>query len=109
MLAKDLKVGNAVVAKAGASAIATITHVKKAKLPGRPGAMELRLDYLQVGDRTVKLKTTAGGTNAVVEYRSPYSLKWPMGLLRSGFDIDVPTGTGVVAYIAENVALPPQP
>lgn len=109
MLAKDLKVGDAIVVKAGTPARGTVTHVKKAKVPARRGEIELRLDYLRAGDRTVKLQTEPDGSSAVVQYRSPYSLKWPLGVLGPGYEANVPAGTGVIAYIAENVAFPAQP
>jgi len=49
VLDQDLKVGDAVVVKAGAKAVGTITHAKKAGMLGKAGELNMRLEYLLAG------------------------------------------------------------
>ena len=106
MLVMDLKVDGALVARAGSTAIGTVVSVKKAKPPGRSGALALRLDYLQVGGRQVKLTGPERQNNGELHYNRPFALKWPLGLFRTGDDVDIAKGTGLVACIADNTELP---
>jgi hypothetical protein len=60
VLAEDLKIGDVVIAKSGAKAVGTITHMKKAGMMGEAGELNMRLQYLLVGDTRVKLRGTKG-------------------------------------------------
>lgn len=48
VLDQDIKIGEVVVVKAGAKAVGTITHAKKAGMMGKAGELNMRLDYLIV-------------------------------------------------------------
>jgi len=43
VLDQDLKIGDVVIAKAGAKAVGTITHAKKAGMMGKAGELNMRL------------------------------------------------------------------
>lgn len=45
-LAEDLKVGDVIVVKKGAPAVAAVTNAKKAGMIGKPGELSIRLEYL---------------------------------------------------------------
>src|SRR6266481_1214547 len=45
VLDQDLKLGDVVVIKAGAKAVGTITHSKKAGMMGKAGELNMRLEY----------------------------------------------------------------
>src|SRR2546425_7692109 len=60
VLDEDLKVGDVTVAKAGAKALGTVTHAKKAGMMGKGGELNLRLEYLLVGDSRMRLRGTKG-------------------------------------------------
>jgi hypothetical protein len=60
VLAEDLKIGDVVIAKSGAKAVGTITHMKKAGMMGEAGELNMRLQYLLVGDTRVELRGTKG-------------------------------------------------
>jgi hypothetical protein len=60
VLDQDLKIGDIVIAKAGAKAVGTITHTKKAGMMGKAGELNMRLQYLIVGDTRLKLRGTKG-------------------------------------------------
>jgi hypothetical protein len=107
VLADDIKVGGVIVARAGGKAFGQVVDANKAQIPGRSGSLSLRLTYLQAGDRRIRLrgsplKEDEGG----VQFSRPFHLKWPMGLLRTGDDVEIQKGTPITAYVAANIALP---
>ena len=59
-LDQDLKVGDFVVAKAGAAAFGTISRATRSGSLGRPGDLAIRLEYLQVGGSRVALRGSRG-------------------------------------------------
>jgi hypothetical protein len=60
VLDQDIKIGEVVVVKAGAKAVGTITHAKKAGMMGKAGELNMRLDYLIVNDGRLRLRGTKG-------------------------------------------------
>lgn len=60
VLDEDLKVGDVVIAKAGAKAVGTITHAKKAGMMGKAGELNMRLEYMLVGDTRLRLRGSKG-------------------------------------------------
>jgi hypothetical protein len=108
VLAEDLKIGDVVIAKAGAKAVETITHVKKAGMMGKAGELNMRLQYLLVGDTRVKLRGTKGkegqgkeGTAVALTV-----LFGPIGLIKHGKNVDIKEGTPLQAYTDEGYELP---
>jgi hypothetical protein len=104
-LAEDLKVGDFVVAKAGAAAVGEVTHAKKAGHMGKGGELNIRVNYLKAGDKRVRLRASKGkegegkeGTAIVLTV-----LFGPIGLLKHGKQIEVKEGTPLTAYVDEDV------
>jgi hypothetical protein len=108
VLDQDLKIGDIVIAKAGAKAVGTITHVKKAGMMGKAGELNMRLQYLIVGDTRLKLRGTKGkegqgkeGTAVALTV-----LFGPIGLIKHGKNVDIKEGTPLLAYTDENFDVP---
>jgi hypothetical protein len=108
LLDQDLKIGDIVIAKAGAKAVGTITHAKKAGMMGKAGELNMRLQYLIVGDTRLKLRGTKGkegqgkeGTAVALTV-----LFGPIGLIKHGKNVDIKEGTPLLAYTDENFELP---
>jgi hypothetical protein len=108
VLAEDLKVGDVVIAKAGSKAVGTITHAQKAGMMGKAGELNMRLQYLLVGDTRVKLRGTKGkegqgkeGTAVALTV-----LFGPIGLIKHGKNVDIKEGTPLQAYTDETYELP---
>ena len=108
VLDQDLKIGDIVIAKAGAKAVGTITHAKKAGMMGKAGELNMRLQYLIVGDTRLKLRGTKGkegqgkeGTTVALTV-----LFGPIGLIKHGKNVDIKEGTPLLAYTDENFELP---
>ena len=108
LLDQDLKIGDFVIAKAGAKAVGTISHAKKAGMMGKAGELNMRLQYLIVGDTRLKLRGTKGkegqgkeGTAVALTV-----LFGPIGLIKHGKNVDIKAGTPLLAYTDENFEVP---
>src|ERR1700675_1331408 len=55
VLDEDLKIGDLIVAKAGSKAVGTVSHAKKAGMIGKAGELNMRLEYVIVGDSRLHL------------------------------------------------------
>ncbi len=109
VLAEDLKVGDVVVAKAGSKAFGEVTNAKKSGMMGKAGELNVRLDYLKVGDVKVHLRGAKGkegnsGTGAAVALTVLFG---PIGLIKHGSNIDIKKGTAMKVYVADDIILPP--
>jgi len=109
VLAEDLKVGDVVVAKAGCKAFGEVTNAKKSGMMGKAGELNVRLDYLKVGDTKVHLRGAKGkegqsGTGAAVALTVLFG---PIGLIKHGSNIDIKKGTPLKVYAGEDAPLSP--
>lgn len=95
-LAEDLKVGNAIVAKAGARALGEVIQGKRPDAWGEAGEVSLRVHFLKVGDQKVEIRGAIGsaGTRYVVIRGSQAVIK---------------AGTPVKAFVATDVEVAPLP
>jgi len=59
-LAEGLKVGDVIVVKKGALALATVTRAKKAVMMGKAGELSIRLEYLKSDDQRLRLRGSKG-------------------------------------------------
>ena len=107
-LAEDLKVGDVVVAKAGTKAVGTVTHAKKSGMFGKGGELNVRLEYMKVGDSRVRLRGNKGkegadktGTAVVLTI-----LFGPLGLIKHGKNVEVKSGAPLKAFVDEDIRLP---
>jgi hypothetical protein len=107
-LDEDLKVGSVVVAKAGSKAVGTVTNAKKAGMMGKAGELNMRLEYLKVGDERVKIRGSKGkegegkeGTAVVLTV-----LFGPLGLIKHGKNVDVKEGTPLTAFLDQDYSIP---
>ena len=109
ILSEDLKVGDVVVAKAGAKAQGEITNAKKAGMLGKAGELNVRLNYLKVGSSRVHLRGTKGkegesGTTGMIVLTVLFG---PIGLIKHGKNIDIKKGSALKAYVSDDISLPP--
>jgi len=108
LLDEDLKVGDVVVAKAGSKAVGTVTHAKKAGMMGKAGELNMRLEYLKIGDDRVKIRGSKGkegegkeGTAVALTV-----LFGPIGLIKHGKNVDVKEGTPLAAFLDQDYTIP---
>jgi hypothetical protein len=108
VLDQDIKIGDAVVVKAGAKAVGTITHAKKAGMMGKAGELNMRLDYLIVNDGRLRLRGTKGkeGEGKVGATVALTVLFGPIGLIKHGKNVEIKQGTPLLVYTDENYNVP---
>ncbi|HTX76750.1 MAG TPA: hypothetical protein VMD29_11140 [Terracidiphilus sp.] len=111
ILDDDVKVGDIVVAKAGAKAFATVTNVKKAGMLGKGGELNIRLESMKAGDVRVHLRGSKGreGENKTGAVVALTVLFGPIGLIKHGKNIEIPAGTPLTAYVADDATIPISP
>jgi biopolymer transport protein ExbD len=108
VLDEDLKVGDVTVAKAGSKALGIVTNSKKAGMMGKGGELNLRLEYLIVGDSRMRIRGTKGkegegkeGTAVALTV-----LFGPIGLIKHGKNVEIKEGTPLTAYVDQDFVLP---
>jgi len=108
VLTEDIKVGNVVVARAGAKALGEITNAEKSEMLGKGGELNMRLDYLKVGTLRVHLRGTqgAGGKDSVGGTIGLMILCTICGILHHGKEIKIQKGTALHAYVSDDISLP---
>lgn len=104
VLDQDIKIGDIVVIKAGAKAVGTITHAKKAGMMGKAGELNMRLDYLITDDGRLRLRGTKGkeGEGKVGATVALTVLFGPIGLIKHGKNVEIKQGTPLLVYTDEN-------
>jgi hypothetical protein len=108
VLDQDLKIGDVVIAKAGAKAVGTITHSKKAGMMGHAGELNMRLEYLLVGDTRLKLRGSKGreGQGKEATAVALTVLFGPIGLIKHGKNVEIKQGRPLAAYTDEPFTAP---
>jgi hypothetical protein len=86
-LAEDLKIGDVLVARAGARALGEVVQGKKPDFWGEAGEVSIRVHFLRVGNKKVEIRGAAG--SAGVRY---IMIRGSQGIIK--------TGTPVKAFIA---------
>ena len=109
LLDEDMKVGETTVVSKGAHAVATVSAAKKAGMMGKPGELNVQLQYLVVGSNHVHLRGTKGRegdskTGATVALTVIFG---PIGLIKHGKNVEIPAGTPLTAYVDQDIWLPP--
>jgi hypothetical protein len=108
VLDQDIKIGDVVVVKAGAKAVGTITHAKKAGMMGKAGELNMRLDYLITDSGRVRLRGTKGkeGEGKVGATVALTVLFGPIGLIKHGKNVEIKQGTPLLVFTDENFEVP---
>jgi hypothetical protein len=105
----DLKVGDVVVVKKGAPAVATITNAKKAGMIGKAGELSIRLEYLKADESRIRLRGSKGkeGEGKAGTAVALTVLFGPIGLIKHGKNVEIKQGTLLTAYVDQDTPLPP--
>lgn len=108
-LAEDLKVGDVVVVKKGAPAVATVTNAKKAGMMGRGGELSIRLEYLKSDNQRLHLRGNKGkeGEGRVGATVALTVLFGPIGLIKHGKNVEIAEGTPLTAFVDQDYTLQP--
>lgn len=109
VLSDDVKVGDETVIKKDSHATATVSNAKKAGMMGKPGELNVQLQYLDAGSSHIRLRGTKGreGESKTGTAVALTVLFGPIGLIKHGKNVDIPAGTPLTAYIDQDIWLPP--
>jgi hypothetical protein len=114
-LDEDVTLPDGTVLKRGYRGKGEVTQAKHKGMMGQAGEMNVRLDYLKVGDTRVHLRANRGGEGdgAMGATVALTVLFGPLGLLKHGHDIEIHRGQTLTAYVDQDctvtapIAAPP--
>lgn len=103
--AQNVMLGNSVVIPAGSPATAEVTEVRRKGMWGKSGRIEARALNVRVGDRLIRLSGTfddkgVTGTAGVV---TSIALVPIAGFFVTGTSANIPAGSGVKAFLDEDL------
>jgi hypothetical protein len=95
------------VLKAGYRGKGEVTQAKKKGFMGQPGEMNVRLNYIKVGDTRIHLRAQKGGEGqgSMGATIALTVLFGPLGLLKHGHDIEIKSGQVITAYVDEDTSV----
>lgn len=112
-LDEDVKLPDGSVIKRGYRGKGEVTQAKKKGMMGQAGEMNIRLDYLKVGDTRIHLRANKGGEGegAMGATVALTLLFGPLGLLKHGHDVEIKRGQTLTAYVDQDCTIdaPPGP
>ena len=109
-VAEPLSYRGQVVVPAGSVAVAEVASVQRNGHFGKKGKLEIRLLYVETPNGPVRLSGQANdeGTSGTITSVATMLLASPLGFLVHGTSAQLPPGTVVRAYLAEDLRFPVQ-
>lgn len=111
----DIMVGDLIVIKQGATAIATITEAQAKRRMGRGGKLDVNIDYVRTvaGDKVAlrAVRENTGGsksgamTAGIVATSIVFFPAAPFFLFMKGKEVTIPKGTEITSYVHSDVRL----
>jgi len=107
-LDEPIQLSNGVVIPAGYRGLGEVTVADKKGFMGKAGQLNVRLDYLRIGDTRVRLRASKGqeGKGAMGATIALTVLFGPLGLLKRGHDIEIQPGQSLIAYVDSPTIVP---
>jgi hypothetical protein len=107
-LADDVKLPSGLVIPAGYKGVGEVTDAEKNGMLGKPGTLNVRFDYIRIGDARVRLRGSRGqegkgGTGTVVVLTVLFG---PLGLLAKGHNVEVKKGQEMTVYVDQDADIP---
>lgn len=87
-----------------------VVNANKRGFMGRAGELNVRLNYIRIGDQRVKLRASKGGEGKGA-MGATVALTVLFGPLKRGHDLEIPQGQEMVAFVDEDakIAVPVAP
>lgn len=104
----SVDLGGGVILPAGFSGRGEVTAAQKKGFMGQAGELNVRLEYIRVGETRIRLRASKGGEGkgAVGATVALTVLFGPLGLLKRGHDIEITPGQTITAFVDQDVTLP---
>jgi len=115
-LQEPVKLSDGSILKAGYRGRGEVVKVKKKGFAGQAGELNLRINYIRVGDTRIRLRANKGseGQGALGATIALSVFFGPLGLLKHGHDVEIKAGQTLTAFVDADadldtpVAEPPQ-
>ncbi len=106
-LASDLKLADGAVIPAGCKGVGEVTQANKSGMFGKGGALNVKFDYLKVGDVRVQLRGTKGneGKGSVGSVVALTALFGVAGFFVHGHNVEVLPGQAMTAYVDQDTVI----
>lgn len=99
-LADEVVLADGTKLPAGLKGAGEVTHAKKKGMMGKPGELNVRFDYLKVGDTKIKLRGQKGAEGDA-RYGTTITLTvlfGPLGLIKHGKDVEIKPGQKMTIF-----------
>ncbi len=106
-LAEDVKLPDGTLLKEGYKGVGEITKLEKNGMLGKSGEINVRLNYLKVGDSRIHLRASKGseGKGNTGNLVTAIVFGGVFGLLVKGHSAEIPKGATVTAFADEDTML----
>jgi hypothetical protein len=96
----DVTLSNGTVLKSGYKGVGQVTSAKENGRMGKGGELNIRLEYLRVGDSRIRLRGSRGtdGADKTGTTIALTVLFGPLGLLKKGKNVEIQPGHILTAY-----------
>jgi hypothetical protein len=100
-LQEPVKLSDGTVLNAGYRGRGEVVKAKKKGFAGQGGELNIRINYMRVGDTRIRLRASKGseGQGALGTTIALSVLFGPLGLLKHGHDIELKAGQTLTAYV----------
>jgi len=100
-LSEPVQLADGVVLKPGYRGRGEVVKVKKKGFAGQAGELNIRINYVRIGDTRIRLRANKGsqGQGAMGATVALSVLFGPLGLLKHGHDVDIKAGQTITAYV----------
>ncbi len=112
-LDEPIKLADGTVIAAGYRGVGEVTGALHKRMMGKGGQLDVRLDYLTIGDTKVPLRASEEdkGKNSVGATVALAVLFGPLGLIKHGHDVEIEPGRKITAFVnaPTDISLPAAP
>lgn len=108
VLDDDVKLPDGTVLRAGYRGVGEVVEARDNGMLGKNGKLNVRLNYLKVGDERIRLRANKGakGETRVGATVATVILFWPAAPFIKGKDVTLKKGTMMTAYSDQDITLP---
>ena len=107
-LSDEVKLPSGMVIPAGYKGVGEVTEAEKNGMLGKAGSLNVRFDYIKIGDVRIRLRGSKGqegkgGTGTVVVLTVLFG---PLGLLAKGHNVEVKKGQEMTVFVDQDTDVP---
>jgi hypothetical protein len=103
-LAEEVRLPDGAILRPGYRGVGEVTNVEKRGMLGKGGQLNVRFNYIKVGDTRIRLRGNRGaeGKDAVGATVALTVLFGPIGLIKKGKDVEIPAGQEMTVYVDDD-------